>query len=198
MAAGKTLSPSLHRWLLPLVLSLLAVLLQMSPWLDLLRYQRSAVEAGEWWRLLTAHGVHLGYWHLLLNLLGLWLVWELVGEALSNVRWLLTLAIVALGTSVGLYLGHPQLQWYVGLSGVLHGLLVAGALGMLSRQPVLALALLGIVTVKVGLEMLGIADSGVAELIGGRVIYAAHLYGAVSGAVVGVAWMSLERLALRA
>ena len=34
-----------------------------------LRFERSAIAAGEWWRLLGAHFVHLGWMHVLLDAL---------------------------------------------------------------------------------------------------------------------------------
>src|SRR5438876_6738088 len=40
----------------------------------LLRYDRAALAAGQWWRLVTAHVVHLDVRHTLLNELGLSLV----------------------------------------------------------------------------------------------------------------------------
>src|SRR5688572_31528312 len=42
-----------------------------------LRYERIALAAGEWWRLLSAHVVHLDLEHAVLNALGLVLMWAL-------------------------------------------------------------------------------------------------------------------------
>src|SRR5690606_30285485 len=52
---------------------LLAVLIQAadSAVAELLRYEREAIFAGQLWRLLTGHLVHLSWTHLLLNILGL-------------------------------------------------------------------------------------------------------------------------------
>ncbi len=54
----------------------------------LLRYDRSAIGAGGWWRLLTAHIVHLDAHHLVLNGLGLVLMWALFAEDYTAVQWL--------------------------------------------------------------------------------------------------------------
>ncbi len=43
----------------------------------LLRYDRIGLAAGQWWRLLSAHVVHLDFEHALLNSLGLVLMWAL-------------------------------------------------------------------------------------------------------------------------
>ena len=48
----------------------------------LLRYDRGAIAAGGWWRLLTAHLVHLDAHHLILNELGLVLMWSLFAGGL--------------------------------------------------------------------------------------------------------------------
>jgi len=45
--------------------------------LQLLMWDRAAIDAGQWWRLLTAHLVHLDVRHLLLNIFGLLLIVEI-------------------------------------------------------------------------------------------------------------------------
>src|SRR5258706_12532151 len=45
------------------------------PWAAQLQYERTSIGAGEWWRLVTAHWVHLGARHLLLDVAGLVPVW---------------------------------------------------------------------------------------------------------------------------
>ena len=59
---------------------------------ELLRFDRGGIAAGELWRLLTGHFVHLGVSHTLLNLAGLLLVWVLVGAACTWRQWLLVMA----------------------------------------------------------------------------------------------------------
>src|SRR5260370_24663615 len=65
-------------WLLVILLALDAVLGLGDSVSQLLRYDRSAIAGGGWWRLLTAHIVHLDGHHLVLNGLGLVLMLSLV------------------------------------------------------------------------------------------------------------------------
>ena len=64
-------------WLLAILLLLVLVLGLGDSANQLLRYDRSAIAAGGWWRLLTAHIVHLDVHHLVLNELGIVLMWSL-------------------------------------------------------------------------------------------------------------------------
>jgi len=189
----------LGRWALPLALAApaAAAALGGEAARALLRYQRDAVLAGEWWRLLTAHLAHLGPSHLLLNLAGLALVWLLVGGALGPAAWGAVLLLSALAVSGGLLLLDPGLAWYVGLSGVLHGLLAAGAAARLLRpggpqgssiqggsraEGALLLALLA---AKLAWEQTFGPLPGSAEAAGGPVVVDAHLYGAIGGGAAG-------------
>ncbi len=176
------------RWALPLALALpaLAATLGGEPARALLRYQREAILAGEWWRLLTAHLAHLGPAHLLLNLTGLALVWLLVGGALRPAAWGVVLLLAALAVSGGLLLLDPDLAWYVGLSGVLHGLLAAGAAArLLQGGPAGTRAegalLLALLATKLAWEQAFGPLPGSAEAAGGPVVVDAHLYGAAGG-----------------
>src|ERR1700743_2922276 len=74
-------------WLLLILLILAAVLGLGDSIAALLRYDRSAIAAGGWWRLLTAHIVHLDVHHLILNGLGLVLVWSLFAQDYDAVEW---------------------------------------------------------------------------------------------------------------
>src|SRR5258708_22014316 len=64
-------------WLLIILLALDAVLGLGDSVGQLLRYDRSAIAAGGWWRLATAHFVHPDLHHLALNVLRLVLILSL-------------------------------------------------------------------------------------------------------------------------
>lgn len=170
-----------------------SVLLQATPGaVELLRYQHDAVQAGEAWRLLTGHWVHLNAMHLALNAAGVTLIALLFADELKPIDWLAAVTLMALLCSTGLLLRNPQLLWYVGLSGVLHGLMLTGTLLLWRTQKTLAMLIAGVVMAKLAHEQWAGGETTTAQLIDGNVIVDAHLYGAVAG----LAW-GLLRLAQR-
>ncbi len=146
----------------------------------LLQYDREAVAAGQYWRLLTAHLVHLGWDHLALNVAGLAGLWWLYGELYSARQWLVLVIACALLISLALYLASPGVAWYVGLSGVLHGLWAAGALRLYRTSRLESLAALSVLLVKLLLEYrFGPLSAGPGD--GLPVLTVAHRYGALAG-----------------
>jgi rhomboid family GlyGly-CTERM serine protease len=181
-------SPLGRAWLLPAIVAG-ACLAAMAPGaFEALRYERALVPA-EPWRLLTAHLVHLGWIHLALNIAALAAAWALLGGLLRAGAWSAALLACALGVSAGLWLRHPELVWYVGLSGVLHGLFTVGAVAGLRRAPLFHGLLLAGVVAKVAWEQFTGTGAGTSALIGGAVIVDAHLYGVLAGlALAPLAW----------
>jgi rhomboid family GlyGly-CTERM serine protease len=187
-------------WLVPLLIGALCLAL----WLggdaarDWGRYDRSGLEAGQLWRLLTGHLVHLGWGHLWPNLLALLLIGGLVEEFLEPLEWFAVVIVAALGIDAGLYALNPDVRWYVGLSGVLHGVVACGALMMLrsGRLRMGAVLALG-VAAKLAFEQIRGPVPFTQASVGGAVIVAAHLYGAVSGALAAVAFDFFRRRAPR-
>ncbi len=152
-----------------------------------LRYSRAAVADGEWWRLLTAHLVHLGTGHLLLNLAGLALVCWLTGsDYRATVWWGIVLASAAT-IGAALYVLHPGVAWYVGLSGVLHGLLAGGLVPALRGRDRAAGIVAVLLAGKLAWEALAGPLPGAEQTAGGPVLVEAHRYGALAGVIVGLA-----------
>jgi rhomboid family GlyGly-CTERM serine protease len=162
------------------------------------RYDRSGLEAGQAWRLLTGHLVHLGWGHLWPNLLALLLIGGLVEEFLKPLEWLAVVIVAALGIDAGLYILDPGVPWYVGLSGVLHGVVACGALMMLQSGHFRLGAVLALgVAAKLSFEQISGPVPFTQASVGGAVIVAAHLYGAVSGALTAIALGFFRRRASR-
>jgi rhomboid family GlyGly-CTERM serine protease len=143
-----------------------------------LRYERSAIAAGQWWRLVTGHFVHLGLEHAVLNGLGLALMWALFARDYSRRAWLVVLAGAIAGVDLGLWFRDSTVEWYVGSSGVLHGVLAAGALAHLRRGELDGWIIAVFLVAKLTYEQL----VGALPLTqGGAVVVDAHLFGVLGG-----------------
>jgi len=146
-----------------------------------LRYERDAIEAGQWWRLVTAHLVHLDLEHTLLNLLGLVMMWALFARDFRPRQWLIIVTAVVLAIDAGLWFRDTQIHWYVGASGALHGFMAAGTLAHVRRGDLDGWILAVFIVLKLGYEQwsgaLPFSDSGV------PVVVNAHLYGALGGVI---------------
>jgi rhomboid family GlyGly-CTERM serine protease len=152
----------------------------------LLRYDREGIQEGQFWRLATAHVTHLGVSHGIMNLLALAVLAGLFGDLFTARRWLLGCAVSALAIDIGLWWLEPQVRWYVGLSGVLHGLIVLGAVAMWLNDERLGLGLLLGVVAKLGWEQAMGPLPFTESAAGGPVLVASHLYGAGGGLVVAL------------
>ncbi|MCU7851218.1 MAG: rhombosortase [Candidatus Thiodiazotropha sp. (ex Monitilora ramsayi)] len=180
----------------PLAITAICTILGLLPerLQDLLQYELSAIQTGEWWRLVTGHLVHLGWEHTVMNLAGLWLIWHLfLNSEISLKSCVYWLPVLALGTSAGLLLWSPEVDWYRGLSGVLHGVLVYLLLQQVRRQPRWSILGLLLIAGKLTWEQLTGPLPGSESWVDGRVIVDAHLYGGISGVL---SW-GIERSYLR-
>ena len=158
----------------------------------LLRFERSGLAKGEWWRLLSAHVVHLDLHHALLNILGLALVWALFARDYSPKAWVAILLGAIAAIDAGLWLRDSTVQWYVGSSGVLHGALAAGALAHVRRGERDGWLLVGLLATKLLYEQ----AVGALPFSGNDpVVVDAHLYGVAGGAAVA-AFLSPRRVSV--
>jgi rhomboid family GlyGly-CTERM serine protease len=182
------------KWLVgPVALAVVLLAFGGQDWVHALRYDRSGIARGELWRLLTGHLVHLSAWHLILNLLGLALIGALFTRAYSVLQWAAIAAASVAAIGAGLFILRPQIDWYVGLSGVLHGLMAAGAVAWWrSESRPLAGALSLVLIAKLTWEQI----HGALPLAGSiPVVVDAHLYGAMGGFVCAAAIVLLTRRA---
>lgn len=179
-----------RRWMLTIALAVSVVGFELAGAAArlALRYERAGVLAGELWRLVSGNLVHLGWRHLLLNLAGLALVAALGGPALAGLRGGSIMFGSMLGVGLGLLAFAPEVGWYVGLSGALHGMLAAvvvdACFNTATRQWGVALGVL--LACKLAWEQLAGPLPLTAEAAGGPVIVAAHLHGALAGALVAL------------
>jgi rhomboid family GlyGly-CTERM serine protease len=159
---------------------------------DALKYERAAILNGEYWRLISGHFVHGTAQHLLLNVAGLLLISALFPRDYSARGWLIVVSTSIFAIDVGFVFYEPQLHWYVGFSGVLHGALAAGAFAWWRTEPKpLSLGLGGVLLGKLVWEQW----RGALPLSGDLpVVVDAHLYGAIGGALgASILWASRQR-----
>jgi len=172
--------------IIPVLIAFVSLILQIADLVPQLRYSRSLIEQGHWWLFITGNLVHLGWGHLLLNLAGLAMVWWFFIDDLKVWEWLVVLPISGLFVTAGLYLFDVHLIWYVGLSGLLHGLFVAGGIRLLSKELGFAVILLAVLAGKLAYEQFFGSLPGTSEMSGGPVVVNSHLYGAIGGVVSGL------------
>jgi rhomboid family GlyGly-CTERM serine protease len=133
------------------------------------------------------HGdaAHLGW-----NLLGVALVGLLFGRGYRPWQWLAVLAAALLVIDLGFLLLEPQLAWYVGFSGALHGLMAAGLVAWLWRaRDAVTWLVAAIFCAKLAWEHAAGPLPFTAESMSLPVVHAAHTYGAVGGALAGL-WLT--------
>ena len=148
---------------------------------DVLAWERDALVAGQLWRLVSGHFVHLGWSHLVLNLAGLTLVAWLVGRRFSWPQWFLIGGFSIAAIDIGFWLIYTDLYGYVGMSGMLYGLLMAGLLAGITVRDKESIILGSLIAVKIIWEQLVGPMPGSEATSGGKVVVEAHLYGAVGG-----------------
>jgi rhomboid family GlyGly-CTERM serine protease len=165
--------------------ALLCISLQYAGLDDLLRWERSLIDQGQWWLLLTGNFVHLGQSHLWMNIVGFALVVALVWTHFSAIQWSLVIIFSSLVVGVGLWFFNPEVTGYVGFSGTLHGLILAGCIADLRSYPKSSAILLTLVIAKLTWEQIAGPLPGSESTAGGSVLVDSHLYGAIGGAIIG-------------
>lgn len=183
---------------------LLALLLAIAAWQALpaalralLRFEPEAVAAGQWWRLLSAHWIHLSPMHAALNACGLALCWALADASWTLRRLVVRMALLGLVISLLLWAFSPQTRDYVGLSGVLYGLIVWILLpAALLRRERMATLVLAMVLARLFWQSWVGPDPLEEQLIGGHIVTRAHwfgVFGGLAGALVSVGRQALDR-----
>ena len=161
---------------------------------------------------MTAHLMHVNAEHAVLDIAGLFLVAWIFSRELDAKRQAFALVTGAASVDFGLWFFHPEVERYVGLSGALHALFVAGAISWLLankttdagtmdandaaslrlRRTWGAALLIGLV-VKLVLESAG--DEFWLHATRLDVVTAAHRWGSVGGALYGIIAARMPRRA---
>ncbi len=193
--ANRPLSGWSKRFAAPAVIALISIVLALGDdaLRELGRFEREGLITGEVWRLVTGHLVHLGWPHLWMNLAALAILVVLFERQLVAWDWLGIGLAAALSIDAGLWWFESDLDWYVGLSGVLHGLMLAGGLRLVFERMPLGIPIVLSVVAKLAWEQVAGPLPFSEATAGGVVVIAAHLYGAVGGLV----WFALATVIRR-
>ena len=204
------MKPPVARFVMPLALAFLTIAIS-----GLGDYGRQTFEylgpsnlhhtGGLSYRWLSGHFTHLSWSHTWLNLAGLMSIWVVYGRVITHKSWLAFIILCAFGISAGLHFLSPEVERYVGFSGVLHGMLaLCAAYGMMpnlkkrmwSRTSIKwedAFVFFGLWCKVVYEQMLG-AVPMTAAIAGDSVIVNAHLYGACLGTIFALLLIVKHRL----
>lgn len=159
---------------------------QLTP---ILEYDRTRLIQGEYWRFITGHLIHLSWYHWLVNSAGLLLILFVLPVRSYFIYEASLVIVLAFSIGIGLFWFAPDLIYYVGLSGILHGIFVTA----IWRSPYYSSTIRRLVLVLIVIKMLWEFSSwydpwAQASQLGGRVEARAHLI----GVVVGFMWRLVE------
>ncbi len=197
-AAHPATSPlrSPAHWLVPAALAGLMLALQAGgePVYQALRYERARVLDGQSWRLLTAHVVHLGWAHCLMNAGGLALCAALAAGTRSGRAWAAVIVALAFGVGALLVVASPGATNYAGLSGVLYGLFIWVLAPRAWQGDRWAWIGLVVVVARLGWQLSQPRADAQPSWIGGEVMVEAHLYGALCALALCLGQAAWSRL----
>jgi rhomboid family GlyGly-CTERM serine protease len=158
---------------------------------DVWRYERLAVASGEWWRLITAHLVHLNARHAVLNAAGAALLWMLFARSYRPGQWAFALAVTLAAIDAGFWFLSPQLEWYVGASAMLHGVFACGCVALARQRDAVGIIAGLLFVAKLAWEQL---HGPMPFMAGQPVVTISHVYGAAGGLLAGLLLLRRERL----
>lgn len=139
------------------------------------------IVGGEWWRLLSAMFVHIGIFHLGLNMHALWRLGKLTERLFGNWAFLLLYVLSGLGAAIASLWLHADII-SAGASGAIFG--VAGGLAVFLHRGKLPVPREVTQNVLIS-TLLFVAYNLLYGFLGSGIDNAAHLGGLVTGAVVG-------------
>jgi len=184
-----------HRWLNWFILGLLCLIIYAitADSITTVDYNRELIINGEYWRLLSGNFNHTNIYHLLLNVTALAVIGGLHYRYYSSGTFILLILLLSLGVGVGILLLSPGTQLYVGLSGILHGIIIVGAIIDVSKRYYSGYVLIIGTIIKVINEQIFNSPVEISQLIEAKVLTEAHLYGLVTGLIIAPLYVYLNK-----
>lgn len=159
---------------------------------DLMIWDRSTVLDGEIWRILAGNLAHTNWPHFIMNSLALVVISYIFRDQFSARRYAITLFILSVIVGIGLF--GTNLQWYAGLSGVLHGLFAVESVRDVLRGRHSSWLLLAGLAAKLGHEHFFGGSVSSAAFINAEIATEAHLIGAIAEIVVILMFAKLQTI----
>ncbi len=161
---------------------------------DWLQFARADVDRGQWWRFITGNFMHLSWRHLAMNSLALVAIYALYPNCMKTKSIFLVFLLSCLSVTIGIWLFSIDVQWYVGLSGALHGLLIVLIVADYAKhRGWLNIVLLLAVMAKLVWEGMMGPLPGSELTAGGPVVVQAHFYGFVGGLIIIVCMFIISK-----
>ncbi|MFT6927394.1 MAG: rhomboid family GlyGly-CTERM serine protease [Psychromonas sp.] len=166
--------------------SLIILLTLMVYWFDpeasnQLAYYHNGIAEGEIWRLISATFCHTNFNHLVLNIVGLIVTLALFVDLFKTIKIFPIIIFCSLFIGLCLFIFDTEVIWYVGLSGVLHGLFSFGVAKDIENKDSWGYLLGAGLVIKIIYEQIFGASQSTVHLIAAEVLVNAHLYGAIAG-----------------
>lgn len=149
---------------------------------EALRFQPDLFQSGELWRMVTGHFVHESWPHLMVSAVLIMMVHLLFGHIFRGSGLVLLVLLVAIGISLGLSLA-PQAAYYVGMSGLLYGLMVFGACRAIEKGMLTGYLVMLTLFCKFAISQIIGPNRAMEQFIGLPVAVDAHHYGVITGLV---------------
>jgi rhomboid family GlyGly-CTERM serine protease len=172
---------------------------------SVLQFDRAALQAGEWWRLVTGHFTHWSVDHLAWDLI-VFIVFGALLEARGRRCFLGVVAGSTFAISAAVWCAAPQLRIYRGFSGIDSALYAAFFAWLLREAYVRRSRIQAIVP---ALALTGFIGKSAYEILTGSTVFVtsgttfvpvplAHLFGAATGVCVALLGSYRYRPAARA
>ncbi|WP_198436725.1 rhombosortase [Moritella sp. F3] len=184
-----------HRWINWLSLGLLCLIIfaisadNITVW----DYNRELIIEGEYWRIISGNFNHTNIYHLLLNLSALTVIAGLHYRYYSSIAYASLILCLSIGVGIGILWLSPSTHLYVGLSGILHGIIIVGAIIDVSKKYYSGYVLIIGTIIKVLHEQLFDSSAEMSQLIAAKVLTEAHLYGLVTGFIIAPLFVYLNK-----
>ena len=159
----------------------------------LFHYRAENIPSHLYYLWLSPHLIHLSMLHYIINILCLGIVLFTFKNYFTPLRFFLLFAFSALMVTLGLWCCSPQVTDYVGMSGVIYGILAAGLLLSMKKHLLLSLPIYIIVAIKIVYEVFDGAHLSIQASLGNVVIVDAHLYGYLSGTLFTIVTLLFQK-----